>query len=145
MRKAHPAAAIEANSPEYLTFWQKADTKTLENTLGKLNRARRGPIHVPLGLKFRFVHTSEPASRPNTAPKLTEKREAQNTVKLPLLVVSEEEVDMKEQQQQQQRRQRYCQSYRPLNQTNESQRALLAFQCTFTCPTWARNEVAAYP
>ena len=26
------------NSPEYLTFWQKADTKVIEEALRKLNR-----------------------------------------------------------------------------------------------------------
>ena len=110
MRKAHnSAAAIETNSPEYLTFWQKADTKTLENTLGKLNRSRRGPIHVPLGLKFRFVHTTEPtaSNRPNTAPqKVTEKRVSSDAVKLPLLVVSEEGEPQQQQQRKQQRKQR---------------------------------------
>ena len=110
MRKAHnSAAAIETNSPEYLTFWQKADTKTLENTLGKLNRSRRGPIHVPLGLKFRFVHTTEPSAsnRPSTAPqKVTEKRASSDAVKLPLLVVSEEGEPQQQQQRKQQRKQR---------------------------------------
>ena len=82
------------NSPEYISFWAKAETRVLEDTLRKLHKK---PIHVPLGLKFRFVKDE---------PKEEEKpKHPSKATRLPLLTISEAEP---QQHRPSRRRQRYC-------------------------------------